>query len=49
MGIPSRATLRGGGVGLTHVLSGASSGEHEAVEQRDGDPSDTGSDRGLSR
>jgi enolase len=37
--IAARATLRGGGVGLTQVPSGASTGEHEAVERRDGNPS----------
>jgi enolase len=47
--VAARATLHGGGVGITQVPSGASTGEHEAVERRDGDPSDTGSDRGLSR
>ena len=42
--------LRGEGVGFTHVPSGASNGEHEAVERRDGDPSrygGPGRDRGL--
>jgi enolase 1/2/3 len=33
------AMLRGGGVGATQVPSGASTGEHQAVERRDGDPS----------
>src|SRR5512133_780960 len=37
--VAARPTLRGGGVGLTQVPSGASTGEHEAVERRDGDPS----------
>ena len=37
--VAARATLRGGGVGITQVPSGASTGEHEAVERRDGDPS----------
>jgi enolase 1/2/3 len=37
--LAARATLRGGGVGVTQVPSGASTGEHEAVERRDGDPS----------
>jgi enolase len=36
--IAARARLRGGGVGTTQVPSGASTGEHEAVERRDGDP-----------
>jgi enolase len=36
--VAARATLRGGGTGLTQVPSGASTGEHEAVERRDGDP-----------
>jgi enolase len=37
--VAARATLRGGSVGVTQVPSGASTGEHEAVERRDGDPS----------
>ena len=37
--VAARATLHGGGVGITQVPSGASTGEHEAVERRDGDPS----------
>jgi enolase 1/2/3 len=37
--VAARAMLRGGGVGVTQVPSGASTGEHEAVERRDGDPS----------
>jgi enolase len=37
--VAARATLQGGGVGITQVPSGASTGEHEAVERRDGDPS----------
>jgi enolase len=36
--IAARASLRGSGVGLTQVPSGASTGEHEAVERRDRDP-----------
>jgi enolase len=36
--VAARASLRGGGVGLTQVPSGASTGEHEAVERRDRDP-----------
>ena len=36
--VAARATLRGGGVGVTQVPSGASTGEHEAVERRDGNP-----------
>src|SRR4030095_15860415 len=37
--VAARATLREGGVGSTQVPSGASTGEHEAVERRDGNPS----------
>ena len=33
----SRCVLEGGGVGRAAVPSGASTGEHEAVELRDGD------------
>ena len=37
--VAARVVLGGGEVGRTQVPSGASTGEHEAVERRDGDPS----------
>jgi enolase len=36
--VATRVVLGGGEVGTTQVPSGASTGEHEAVERRDGDP-----------
>jgi enolase 1/2/3 len=37
--VAAQVVLGGGEVGRTQVPSGASTGEHEAVERRDGDPS----------
>jgi enolase len=37
--VAARVVLGAGEVGRTQVPSGASTGEHEAVERRDGDPS----------
>src|SRR4029453_6315283 len=47
--VAARATLRGGSVGITQVPSGASTGEHEAVERRAGDPSRYGGLGELAR
>jgi enolase 1/2/3 len=46
--VEAEVTLDGGARGRAAVPSGASTGEHEAVELRDGDPADFGG-KGVSR